>query len=63
MKSNADKCLLVSRNNTVNIKTGNIYITNSTCEKLLEVKFDHKLSFDYHISELCEKTLAEKFMY
>ena len=42
MKSNAEKChLLVSTNNTVNIKIGNIDITNSTSEKLLGVKFDH----------------------
>ena len=42
MKSNAEKChLLVSTNSTVNIKIGNIDITNSTSEKLLGVKFDH----------------------
>ena len=41
MKSNADKChLLVSTNNAINIKIGNIDINNSTCEKLLGVKFD-----------------------
>ena len=37
-------------------KIGNFDITNTKSEKLLEVKFDHKLSFDYHISELCKKT-------
>ena len=42
MKSNADKChLLVNTNNAIKIKTGNINnINNSTCEKLLGVKFD-----------------------
>ena len=41
MKSNADKChLLVSTNNAINIKIGNIDINNSTCEKPLGVKFD-----------------------
>ena len=56
MKINADKChLLVSTNNTVKIKIGNFDITNSKSEKLLGVKFDHKLSFDDHISELCKK--------
>ena len=55
MKRNSDKChLLVSTNNTINIKIGNVDITNSTCEKLLGVKFDHKLTFDDHISELCK---------
>ena len=56
MKINADKChLLVSTNNTVKIKIGNFDITNSKSEKLLGVKFDHKLSFDDHISKLCKK--------
>ena len=53
MKINADKChLLVSTNNTVKIKTGSFDITNNKSEKLLGVKFDDKLSFDDHISEL-----------
>ena len=56
IKSNAEKChLLFSTNNTVNPKTGDINITNSTCEKLLGVKLDHKLIFGGHISELCKK--------
>ena len=56
MRINADKChLLVSTNNTVKIKIGNFDITNSKSEKLLGVKFDHKPSFDDHISELCKK--------
>ena len=49
MKSNDDKChLLVSINNTVKIKI-DFYIINSKREKLLGVKFDHKLSFDDYI--------------
>ena len=56
MRINTDKChFLVSTNNTVKIKIGNFDITNSKSEKLLGVKFDHKLSFDDHISELCKK--------
>ena len=57
MQINSDKChLLVSTNNTVKIKIGYFDITNSKSEKLLGVKFDHKLPFDDHISELCKKT-------
>ena len=42
MKINADKChLLVSTDNTFKTKIG--------------AEFDRKLSFDYHISELCKK--------
>ena len=60
MRINADKChLLVSTNNTVKMKIGNFDITNSKSEKLLGVKFDHKLSFDDHISKLC-KTASRK---
>ena len=56
MKINADKChLSVSANNTVKIKIGNFDITNNRSEKLLAVKFDHKLSLDDHISKLCKK--------
>ena len=56
MRSNADKGhLLVATNNAINIKIGNIDINNSTCEKLLGFKFDYKLTFDNHISELYKK--------
>ena len=56
MKINVDKCnFLVSTNNTVKIKIQNFDITNSKSEKLLGVTFDHKLSFDDHVFELCKK--------
>ena len=56
MKINTDKChLFVSTNNTVKIKIGHFDITYSKCEKLLGVNFDHKISFDDYISELCKK--------
>ena len=55
MKSNANKChLLVSTNNTVNIRVENFDIKDSDCEKLLGVKFNHKLTFNSHISDLCK---------
>ena len=49
MKSNADKFhLLVSTNNTVNLRIANINITNCTSGKLLGIKFDHELTFKIH---------------
>ena len=54
--------MLVSTNNTGTIKAENIDITNSTCGNILGVKFDHKLTFDDHISELCKKA-SRKFMH
>ena len=56
MKSNADKChLLVSSNEKVTIKIGSYEIANTKREKLLGVYVDSGLSFDYHISEICQK--------
>ena len=60
MKCNAGKChLIVRANNAVNIKIGNINITNSICEKFLGVKFDCKLTFYDHVFELRNKASRE----
>lgn len=57
MRSNADKWhLLVSTNNTVNIKLGSVNFTNTNFEKLLGVKFEYKLTFNKHTSELCKRS-------
>ena len=56
MKANADKChLLVTRDTYVTTKIGEFDVKNSRKEKLLGVKIDSKLSFENHISSLCEK--------
>ena len=56
MKSNPDKChLLVSTNDNVKIRTGNFQIENTKREKFLGTQFDSKLSFNYHLSEICKK--------
>ena len=56
MKSKADKChLLVSFNEKVKIKIGIQEIANTKREKILGVHLDSRLSFDYHISEICKK--------
>ena len=56
MKSNANKShLLVSANNTINIRVENFDIKNNDYEKFLRVKFDHKLTLNSHISDLCKK--------
>ena len=57
MKSNPDKChLLASSCEKIKMEIGDFEIENSTCEKLLGVHFDNRLTFDYHISGLCKKT-------
>ena len=57
MKSNTDKChLLVSSDESCTAKIEDFNIKNSTEEKLLEVKIDSNLSFEYHVTSLCRKT-------
>ena len=56
MKVNPDKChLLVSTNVNVAIRIGNFRIENTKRKKLLGIKFDNKVSFDYHLSEICKE--------
>ena len=54
-KGNTVKChLLVYVKDDVNIKIGEFEIASSGCEKLLGVKFDNKLTFASHASDLRE---------
>ena len=56
LKSNADKChLLVSSSDAVNLRVSEYDIKNSECEKLLGAKFDNKLTFEKHITDICRK--------
>ena len=56
MKRNSDKChLVMSTNNTPELKVVDSLIKTSTCEKLLGVKIDYKLTFDNHVANLCKK--------
>ena len=55
MKSNPDKShWLVSANDNVAFRIGHFQKENTKREKLLGIQFD-KLSFDYHLPELCKK--------
>ena len=57
LKSNDDKCnLLVSTNDRVSMNVDGFKIDKSDTEKLLGVKFDKKLTFDDHISDICKKS-------
>ena len=47
--------MLVSTNEKTKIDTGEFSVENSDCEKLLGVKIDNKLTFDYHVSDMCKK--------
>ena len=56
MKRNSDKChLVMSTNNTPELKVVDSLIKTSTCEKLLGVKIDYKLTFDNHVANICKK--------
>ena len=62
LKSNADKChLLVSPSGAVSLRVSEYVIKKSECEKLLGVKFDNKLTFEKHITDICRK--ASKAIY
>ena len=39
----------------VSLNLNNFKIKNSHCKKLLGVKFDSKLRFDQHITDLCRR--------
>ena len=56
LKSNTDKChLLVSSSDAVNLRVREYDIKTSECRKLLGVKFDNKLRFEKHITDVCRK--------
>ena len=56
LKGNANKChLLVKSSDAVNFRVSEYDIKNSECEKLLGVKFDNKLTFEKHITDICRK--------
>ena len=46
MKGNTDQChLIMSTNNTPELEVGDSLIKTGTCQKLLGVKIDYKLTF------------------
>ena len=56
MKANSGKChFTCSSNLKKSIMVENRQIHNSTCEKLLDVFFDSKLTFKSHIDNICKK--------
>ena len=55
LKSNADKChLLVSTSDRISVSVVGYKIDKSDTEKLLDAKFDTKMTFDDHISDICK---------
>ena len=62
MKANSDKChlFITSKQSCMNLKTGNINIENSMCEKLLGVKADNKLNFNEHLDGIIKKAGSRK---
>ena len=62
LKGNADKChLLVSSSDAVNLEVSEYDIKNSECEKFLGVKFDNRLTFEKHITDICGKVSRKTY--
>ena len=60
VKLNTDKChVLLNSQGPNTIKTGNLCIKNSSCEKMLGIDFDYKLKFMNHIDEIYKKALRK----
>ena len=60
MQGNADKChVLLSTDQKLHVNIGTSQIENSTCEKLLGVNIDSKLSFEKHLNIICGKARAK----
>ena len=56
-----EKCHLpFSSREKINMETGDLNIKNGICERILEVHFDKRLTFDYYIPDLCEKVRKKK---
>ena len=56
MKANPDIChFICSTNDIANLIAENQIVDNSTCEKLLGLKFDYILTFNAHIDDICKK--------
>ena len=56
MKGNADKCnLIMSAENAPELQIGDSLIKKSSCEKLLGVIIDYKLTFDEHVTSSFKK--------
>ena len=56
LKANDDKChFLVSGTQKANVKIENFCLGSTESGKLLGIKFDCKLTFAEHISDLCKK--------
>ena len=60
LKGNADQFhFLVSTSQEVSLNANNFKIKSSDCKKLLGVKFDSKLRFDQHITDLCRRASSK----
>ena len=57
LTGNVDKChFRASSSEKISLIVNNYNIENSKAEKFLVVKFDSRLTFDEHVSDVCKKT-------
>ena len=61
LKANPDKYhVLLSETSKTQLVVQNVPIASSSCEKVLGIRIDHKLSFESYVDSLCKKN-SQKF--
>ena len=56
MQGSSGKChLILSTDEPAKIQVGESLIKSTSCQKLLDIEIDSKLSFDKHIKTVCKK--------
>ena len=64
LKSNAGECnLIINFTSPVESQTENTIISSVKRFKLLGVHIDHRLNFDYHVSQICKKARKKYVLY
>ena len=59
MKDNTDRFHMILTGDSNQNQIGNLLIKGILCEKLLDVKFDHKLSFDQNMKSCGKKSKSK----
>ena len=63
LKGNADKCHFLARSSEkINVDVDNTDIKSNKSEEFLNVKFEYRLTFDEHVSDLWKKACRKIYV-